>query len=138
MNDLRDEFEGSLITMPTTHLHVTSWIIAFILLALIVMMHKQGKAKGAKITHMILRLDYLLILYSGGTLLTYYLKNATGSTMGEVIVKALAGIWVIAAMELISVRIAKGKRTKGVWIQFFIALLLTLILGFGRLDLGFF
>ncbi len=126
------------MTLPTTHLHVTSWILAFILLALIVMMHKQGKAKGAKITHMILRLDYLLILYSGGTLLTYYFKNATGSTMGEVIVKTLAGIWVIAAMELISVRLAKGKPTKGVWIQFYIALLLTIILGFGRLHLGFF
>lgn len=117
-----------------THLHVTSWVLAFILLAIVVVLNKQGKAKGAKITHMVLRLDYLLILYSGGALLAHYFN---GAMLTEAIIKSIAGIWVIAAMEMIGIRGSKGVSTKGAWIQFVIAVLLTLILGFARLPGGF-
>ncbi|SHG22359.1 YisL family protein [Ornithinibacillus halophilus] len=119
-----------------THLHITSWVLAFVLFAVAVILHKKGNAKAGKIVQMILRLDYLLILYSGGHLLGGYLGNATGGTLGEVIVKGIAGIWVIAAMEMIAVKTAKDKPTKGWWIQFVIAVLLTLILGFMRLGYG--
>lgn len=117
-----------------THLHVMAWVLAFILLAIVVNLNKKGKLKGAKITHMILRLDYLLILYSGGSLLGGYFK---GEMLTEAIIKSVAGLWAIIAMEMISVRGSKGKSTKGAWIQFVIAVLLTLILGFGRLPGGF-
>ena len=59
-----------------THLHITSWVLAIILLIVVLMLHKQGKAKAAKIVHMILRLDFLLILYSGGELFSMYFSGA--------------------------------------------------------------
>ncbi|WP_010529906.1 YisL family protein [Lentibacillus jeotgali] len=117
-----------------THLHVTSWVLAFILFIVIVILNKSGKAKGAKILQMILRLDYLLILYSGGTLLAAYFN---GPQMGEAIFKGLAGIWAIFAMEMISMKSGREEPTKSWWIQLVIAILLTLILGFGRLGFGF-
>ncbi len=117
-----------------THLHVTAWALAFILFIVVVLLHKSGKAKGAKIVQMILRLDYLLILYSGGTLLAAYFS---GPQMGEAIFKGLAGIWVIFAMEMISLKMGREEATKSWWIQLAIAAILTLILGFGRLGFGF-
>src|SRR5699024_512202 len=118
---------------PNTHLHITSWVLAFILLAVVVMLHKQGNAKAGKIVQMILRLDYLVILYSGGDLLAVYFN---GEDTFLAIIKALAGIWVIVAMEMIAVKTAKDKPVGSWWIQFIISVLITLILGFGFLNLG--
>lgn len=117
-----------------THLHITSWVLAFILLILVVVLHKQGKAKAGKIVQMILRLDYLLILYSGGDLIAMYFSG--GNMLPEAIIKSLAGLWAIVAMEMIGVRTAKGKPTKGAWIQLIIAIIITFLLGFGRLPGG--
>ncbi|MFD2042720.1 YisL family protein [Ornithinibacillus salinisoli] len=117
-----------------THLHITAWGLAFILFAISVVLHKQGNAKASKIVQMILRLDYLLILYSGGDLIANYFSDSP--KLGEAIVKGLAGIWVIAAMEMTLAKLKKGKPTKSGWIQLVIALLITLILGFGRLPGG--
>lgn len=120
-----------------TDMHITSWVLAFILLILITMFHKQGKEKPAKIMHMILRLDYLFILYTGGSLLgNYFTIDVLGEQMGEVIVKVIAGLWVIVAMEMVGVKHAKGKPAKNWWIQLIIAALIAIILGFGRLPMG--
>lgn len=119
----------------STHLHVTAWLLAFILFIVVLILNKQGKAKGAKVVQMILRLDYLVILYSGGTLLAYYFNTPQ---MGEAIFKGLAGIWAIFALEMISLKSGRKEPTKSWWIQLIIALALTFILGFGRLHLGFF
>lgn len=121
----------------STHLHVTSWLIAFILFIVVLILNKQGKAKGAKIVQMILRLDYLLILYSGGMLLGYYF-NHLQPQIGEAVFKGLAGIWAIFALEMISLKSGRKEPTKSWWIQLIIAVVLTFILGFGRLHLGFF
>lgn len=114
-----------------THLHITAWAIAIILLIVVLALRKSKNPKAAKIVHMILRLDYLLILYSGGELLTYSSKHF----LGELIVKVLAGLWVIVSIEMIAVRSGKEKSTRGVWIQFLIAFIITLVLGFWRLPL---
>lgn len=119
-----------------THLHITSWVVALILLMVVVMLQRKGNEKGAKITQMILRLFYIIIIISGGMLVSEYFKHASGAMLGEVIAKTILGLWVITAMELIAVRMAKGRSAKGAWIQFVIAFLLTLILGFGRLPYG--
>ncbi|TCT16684.1 uncharacterized protein DUF1516 [Melghiribacillus thermohalophilus] len=119
-----------------THLHITSWVLALILFAAVLVLSNQGKEKPAKILQMILRLDYLFILYSGGDLFANYLGTG-GATFGEVIVKVLAGLWIIAAMEMIVMKKAKGKPVSGWWIQWGIALVIALVLGFGRLPLGF-
>ncbi|MGN8644627.1 YisL family protein [Gracilibacillus sp. HCP3S3_G5_1] len=122
----------------TTHLHITAWVVGLILLFITYALYKGGNKSG-KMLHMILRLDYLLIVITGILLFTNYLDVYTGSagTLGEVIVKMLAGVWVIGAMEMVLVRTSKSKATKGAWIQLIIALLLVIILGFGRLPIGF-
>ncbi|AUJ25766.1 MULTISPECIES: YisL family protein [Virgibacillus] len=117
-----------------THLHITGWVLGFILLAISYAMYKKGNTKAGKIVHMILRLDYLLILYSGGDLITPYFNG--GSLMAEAIVKGVAGIWMIAIMEMILVRLPKEKPLKGLWTQFVIALIILLVLGFVRLPMG--
>ncbi len=114
-------------------MHITSWVLALILLIAVVMLQKQGKAKAAKIVHMILRLDYLLILYSGGDLFAYYMGS---DKLVLAIVKLLAGVWVIAAMEMIAVKLAKNKPTGMLWGQLVVAIIVTLILGFGFLPIG--
>ncbi|MRH44192.1 DUF1516 family protein [Aquibacillus halophilus] len=116
-----------------THLHITSWALALILFVLALVFYKQGK-KAGKILHMVLRLDYLLILYSGGDLLMEYLNS--GTMLGEVLVKSFAGLWLIAILEMILVKTKKDKPTKSFWIQLVIALVIVLVLGFGRLPMG--
>lgn len=111
------------------HLHITAWVIALILLFVSVSKYKSGN--GGKVPHMILRLFYLIIIFSGVMLFMSYANH----TM-ELGLKAVIGIWVIVAMELIAVGTSKGKATKGAWIQFVIAFVLALILGFGRLPMG--
>ncbi|WP_186579067.1 YisL family protein [Aquibacillus kalidii] len=116
-----------------THLHITAWVLGLILFFVSLSFYKQEK-KAGKILHMILRLDYLLILYSGGSLSTQYFTESY--MLGEAIVKILAGLWVIASLEMILVKVSKGKPTKSFWIQFAVAFAITLVLGFGRLTYG--
>ena len=117
-----------------THLHITAWALAIILLIVVLILRNSKNAKAAKIVHMILRLDYLLILYSGGELLAFSITNNV-SNIGELMIKALAGLWAIIAIELIAVRTGKEKTT-GAWIQLIIAIIITFVLGFWRLPLG--
>src|SRR5690625_4430100 len=112
--------------MSLAHLHITAWIIAFILLFVVTSFYKQGKVKPGKILHMILRLDYLLILFSG---ITVFFQCSNMS--GELILKVLAGLWAIVSIEMITVKTNKEKPTKSWWIQFVIAALIAIILGFG-------
>lgn len=113
------------------HLHITAWVLAFILLFISFSMYRGGKKKPAKILHMILRLDYLLILYTGGSLFADY-----ESISFLLIVKLLAGLWAIIAMEMIGVKASKGKPTGSFWMQFVIAVVIAIVLGFGFLPLG--
>src|SRR5699024_12829907 len=98
--------------VPNTNLIITSWLLSYIVLAVVVMLHKQGNAIAGKIVQMILRLDYLVILYSGGDLLAVYFN---GEDTFLAIIKALAGIWVIVAMEMIAVKTAKDKPVGSWW-----------------------
>ncbi|MGM8212648.1 YisL family protein [Virgibacillus sp. W0430] len=119
------------------HLHITAWVLAVILVFIVSAFYGQEKTKQGKILHMILRLDYLLILYSGGSLLGTYIANGvSGGMLGEVIVKVIAGLWAIVAMEMIGVKTKKSKPVKSWWIQFAIAAIIAIGLGFGRLPLG--
>ena len=117
------------------HMHITSWVLALILIILVAMFYKQGKMKPGKILHMILRLDYLFILYTGGSLLGEYLSATIGHT-GELVIKVIAGLWVIVSMEMIGVKLSKNKSAKSFWIQLIIAAVIAIALGFGRLPLG--
>ncbi|WP_085992762.1 DUF1516 family protein [Oceanobacillus senegalensis] len=118
-----------------THMHITSWVLGFILFIVVIALQNQGKAKPAKIVQMILRLDYLFILYTGGDLLGGYFASIQMPLFAEAITKAIAGIWLIAVMEMILVKKAKAKPAKAGWIQFVIALIIVLVLGFIRLPM---
>jgi hypothetical protein len=118
-----------------THLHVTAWVLAFILFVVAVVLHKQGKEKAAKIVQMILRLDYLLILYSGGDLIMNYLNGS--AMMAEAIIKGLAGVGVIAGIEMTLGKIKDGDSAKVGWIVLLVSFIITIVLGFFRLEGGF-
>lgn len=124
--------------MLYSHLHVMSWIMAFILVTCILLSHLKGKEKATTIIQWINRMNYLVIVYSGGMLLYRYTQSGIWSTYGiEVIVKSLAGLWVIVAIELLLHRFQQKKSLKGITVQLVLGLMITLTLGFGRLPWGF-
>ena len=114
-----------------THAHITSWAIALILFFIAVYMQKGRKTKPLRIVQMVLRLFYLLILGTGLAMLFSIYTISIGY-----ILKAVLGLWVIAMMEMILIRGGKEKATKSFWVQFLIAFLIVLYLGFS-LPLGF-
>lgn len=112
----------------TTHAHITAWVIAFVLFFIAHSMYKNGKSKGAKIVHMVLRLFYLIVIATGGMLLFIITPLY--------ILKIVVGLWIISLLELILIRTSKNRRTKVLWYQLLVAFILVLYLGL-RLPLGF-
>lgn len=108
----------------TTHLHIFTWVVGVILFLVTAAM--PVTSKGRKITHMITRLFYVLILLSGVFL--FIAHSSLDSAMYGV--KFLVGLITIGVMEMVLVRSAKGKKVSTMWILFFIALFVTLYLGF--------
>jgi hypothetical protein len=107
-----------------THAHITAWVVALILFFVTVSMQRSNSPK-ARMMQMILRLFYLIIIGTGALLL-----HSIASIPPLYIVKVIVGVWVIGAMEMILVRAAKGKSTNMFWIQFVIAFIVVLYLGF--------
>ncbi|MGG1227061.1 YisL family protein [Bacillus halotolerans] len=114
-----------------THMHITSWVVALILLFVSYSLYSSGSAKGAKITHMILRLFYIIIILTGAELFVRF-ANWNGEYPG----KMLLGIITIGLMEMLLIRKKKEKSTGGLWIGFIIVLVLTVLLGL-HLPIGF-
>ncbi|MEH7108236.1 YisL family protein [Bacillus sp. JJ1764] len=113
------------------HGHVTAWALALILFFVALSLHKSGKTKGFKVIQMILRVLYLLIIASGVGLLFMVYKIDIWY-----ILKAVAGLWIIGLFEMILSRIANNRRTSIFWIQFIVAWLLVLYLGFDKLPMS--
>jgi uncharacterized membrane protein SirB2 len=110
------------------HSHVSSWAITLLLFIISFALLKAGKQKGQKITHMILRLFYILTVVTGAGLLFQWKFDPMA------LLKAVLAIWVISAMELILVRTAKGQAKTSYWIQLAVSLVLVFILGYGVLG----
>ncbi len=119
-----------------THLHITTWVIGIILFLVVLNLLKKSNEKAAKITHMVLRLFYLFIIITGALLWFNNYSQAGGSLFTESVVKSLAGVWVIGAMEMVLGATKRGKSAFAGWLQLVIALILVLALGFGKLQLG--
>lgn len=109
----------------TTHAHITTWVIGLILFVVALALHNGGNKKGAKIVQMILRVFYLLILITGILLFAKH-QSYSPALYG---LKFLGGVLVIAMMEMILVRLSKGKATGLFWAIFIISLIATFILG---------
>ncbi|MEH7333708.1 YisL family protein [Neobacillus drentensis] len=117
------------------HAHITSWVLALILFFVALSLHKGGKAKGAKIVQMILRVLYLLIIATGIGLLAKL--NGIGNITPMYWLKAVVGLWIIGLFEMILGRVANQRRVSAFWIQFVVAFLLVLYLGFVQLPMSF-
>lgn len=110
----------------STHLHVTSWVVALILFFVAAF---ASKSKGI---HMVLRLFYVLAIITGGALFIEAMDYGMGMQYG---IKFLLGLLVIGMMEMILVRQAKNKPTTMFWVLFVIFLFGVLYMGF-KLPMG--
>jgi|SRR5690554_4810810 len=110
----------------STHLHITTWVIAILLFFISAVVSNKG-------LHMALRLFYILIIISGGALFIEALDYGQGMDYG---IKFILGILVIGMMEMVLVRKSKNKPTTAFWVLFGIFLFLTLFYGF-KLPMGF-
>lgn len=107
----------------TTHLHITTWVIALVLFLIAALSGKKMKA-----VHMILRLMYILVIVTGMALFLEWRDKIAESGMNYDM-KVLFGILVIGFMEMVLVRKNKGKSVNMFWVLFGIVLLVTLYLG---------
>lgn len=108
----------------STHFHIFTWVVGVVMF--IVSAAMAVDSKGRKITHMIARLFYLLILISGAFL--FFKHSSIDAALYGV--KFLIGLITIGLMEMILVRSSKGKKVSTLWIVFFIVLVATAALGF--------
>ncbi|WP_203364174.1 YisL family protein [Bacillus sp. REN10] len=108
----------------STHLHITTWVIAIILFFIAL-----GKTSTG--AHMGLRLFYILVL---GTGLLLFIRHHSINDMLYGM-KMLAGILTIGLMEMVLVRKKKGKETSKLLIGAILLLIITLYLGF-KLPMG--
>lgn len=112
-----------------THAHITSWLIAIILFLITVSLQRSGSSK-AKMAKMVLRLFYILTIITGALLL-----YSIASISVLYVLKTLAGLWVIGAMEMVLAAMKKGKSSTVAWVQWVVALVLAIFLGL-MLPLG--
>lgn len=112
------------IFTQTTHLHITTWVIAVVLFLVAAFMHRDSK--GRKIMHMVLRLFYILIIISG---LTLFIEWSSSDPMVYGI-KFLLGILTIGMMEMVLIRSKKQKPVTMVWAFFVLFLFATMFIGF--------
>jgi hypothetical protein len=111
--------------------HIGSWAILVLLFFVGYFLLKAGKAKGAKIVHMVLRLFYIIMLVSGiGMLVTL------GFPLMYLVKGALA-FFLIYAMEMILVRTKKGtlgEQATLYWAIMIVTLVLVVLLGYGVIS----
>ncbi|MDW0112656.1 MULTISPECIES: YisL family protein [Sporosarcina] len=114
----------------TTHFHIFTWVVGIIVFLVAAVM--ANGTKGKKITHMIARLFYVLILLSGVLLFIKGMDYGRGAEYG---IKFLLGLLTIGMMEMVLVRSTKGKNVTLFWILFFVFLFATMFFGF-KLPMG--
>lgn len=114
----------------TTHLHITTWVIAIVLFLAAAFMNPASK--GRKIVHMILRLFYILVIITG---LTLFIAHSSFDAM-QYGLKFLFGILTIGMMEMVLVRGKKQKPVTLFWVLFAVFLAVTMFYGF-KLPIGF-
>ncbi|RNF38142.1 YisL family protein [Planococcus salinus] len=113
----------------TTHLHITTWVIALIVFLVAAVMGRESK--GRKILHMVVRLFYILIIITG---LALFIEWSSSDAM-QYGLKFLFGILTIGMMEMVLVRSKKQKPVTLFWILFAVFFFVTLFFGF-KLPIG--
>lgn len=110
------------------HMHVSTWFIGILLFIVSYILLKKKMEKGQKITHMILRLFYVLIVVSGATIVILF--SIDYGFPVEYGIKAILGLIVVSLMEWILVNGKRGVNKPLHWILFLISLALVLYYGY--------
>ena len=93
------------------HLHLTTIVLAVILYVIaLVFYQKGGQGNAGKMSHMILRADYIFLIFSG---LIVYIQNMEGignMNGGHMFygIKVLFGLAVVGLMEMSLIKTQKG------------------------------
>ncbi len=107
------------------HIHFISWMLTLVLFVVVLLLRDAGQKRIRKIVHMIARLLYFFIIVSG-VIMLFRAETFTAMYM----LKALVGVWIISMIEMILVRLEKGRRVRILWGQFAVALVLVLYIGY--------
>lgn len=105
-------------------IHRGSWFFLLVLFLLSYYLLSVGKEKTGKITHMVLRLFYIVMLFSGIGLLMAYNFSAFYS------VKGIIAFIMIGLMEISCVRAKKGKPNRLAFYAGSVLLLIVILMGF--------
>lgn len=105
-------------------IHRGSWFFLLLFFLLSYFLISVGKEKIGKITHMVLRLFYIIMLFSGIGLLIAYNFSAFYS------VKGIIALIMIGLMEISCVRAKKGKPNRGAFYSGSVLLLVVILMGF--------
>lgn len=116
--------------LASTHFHIFTWVVGIIVFLVTAVMAKGSK--GRKISHMITRLFYVLILLSGVLLFMKGMDYDQGALYG---MKLLFGLVSVGLMEMVLVRSNKGKNVTTFAVLLFIFVMVTMFLGF-KLPMG--
>lgn len=88
-----------------TYTHMTSWFILLFLYFFVLIMYKG--TKGRKITHMLVRIMYIVVMITGGSL--YYVMMHSDHWLAYIL-KLSAGILFILLAEITIVKANKNKK----------------------------
>lgn len=105
--------------------HVGGWEVAFVLLIVGYILYRAGKAKVAKILHMLLRLMVVIILVTGAWLLFQF-----HTSDAYYYVKGLLAIVVFGLMEMSLGRARKQENSIGFFIGTLVVMVLVILLGY--------
>lgn len=107
--------------------HGDSWYVTILLFVITIILLKVGVTKAAKILHMILRLFYVIMIFSGVVLLATLWNFAL-----LYVIKGILAIVLIYSMEMILVKTKKGtmgSKAPIYWGLFVVSLVLVALLG---------
>lgn len=104
--------------------HIDTWGITLLVFFISFFLLTKEKMKAQKITHMILRLLFVVMVVTGfGLVISYKFALIT-------IIKMLFALWLISSMEMILMKAKKNQPTTSVWVQFIISAIATILIGY--------
>ncbi|MBM7553955.1 DUF1516 family protein [Thalassobacillus pellis] len=105
-------------------IHRNSWIFVFTLFFIVYALYGKKKSKAANMTQMILRFFFIIMLFSGVSLVIAYNFDPFYVTKG------LFAITMMGLMESSTVRRKKGQQSKLAFISGSILLITVVLMGF--------
>ncbi|RYM01780.1 DUF1516 family protein [Sporolactobacillus sp. THM7-7] len=114
-------------TMVVAYAHAVSFTLLLILFMMHVVFASLG-LNGQKTIHLLCRLTSVFVIFTGAGLVIQY--SLFAHLWQWSLIKMLFGLWLIASMELILVRLEKKRRTGVYWAFFCIGIIATFTIGF--------